>query len=204
MAITENTREIIEGAAILVPFLILVFIASRIMARINTSRYNKAFTSLVSAIDGTLMSDGLSSMMSGRYGGRSILVSLSREVRSMEYHGHSNTKRNILLVEMSPVAGVHDWAIRYRSTYGIGREEWHTSTAEEALKAKLSETGAVAEINGMGIMAFASYSSNQKTLTYHEDIHPAIAPTPHRFQVQLDLLEKLAAINERVNVAEAS
>ncbi len=201
---SKETAEIIQGAVILVPFLVLVVGASKVLAAFTNARFNQSLTPLIPVIGGTLRSDGIHGVMTGTYRGKEVGVQATTGTRSLQFPGHSEQKRNLFTIEINEVGGAGDWRFAHGTEALFGRNHWHLRADDEGVKERLDSHSVIAAIEGMGNIPVIHYSASQKRLTYIEDIAPSLAPSPERFQSQLDLLEHLAKINEQVSAAGLS
>ncbi|MEP6990620.1 MAG: hypothetical protein ABJA80_06785 [bacterium] len=190
--------DTIEGAAYLAVFLVLVFIGSRIMVRVNTARFNRYVAPLLPLINGRATSGGDQAMMEGTYGGRPVTVSIAYKVTSHVLPGTNVDRRNLVEITMSSVPGREGWKVRYHAFDG---KDWRATSADDALAASLTNAGAVSDVQERGVMAYVTYSAPLGQLTFIEDISPRTTPPESRLQAALDLLVRLDAMNQRVNPA---
>lgn len=198
---SQETWDIIQGAALLVPFLILVFVAAKVLAAFRNRRFNHALSPLAPLINGTLHSDGIHGLMTGTYQGKEVGVSVTLGTRSLMFEGHSNQKRNILDIEMAGLPGRQDWRFVFGNEWVLDKNRWRIKADDKALEERLNHSGVANAINDMGNVPAIMYLASRKVLAYTEDIRPDIAPSPERFQQQLELLVYLAQVNNRVNPA---
>ncbi len=195
---SKETLEIIRGVAVLVPFLVLVFIAFRVLAAWTNARFRRALLPLAPFISGTLHSNGIHGSMTGTFRGRDVEVQATTGTRSLEFPGHSDQKRNLFTIEITGLTGEQEWGFSHGREVVFGKNHWRLHADDDALLERLDHTGVITRIEAMENLPVIRFSAARKTLSYIEDILPNLAPLPERFQKQL---EQLAQINEQVNSA---
>lgn len=197
---TQDTKDILQGAAMLVPFLVVVYVIGRILAAFTKAKFKRALAPLAPTIAGTLSDEG-SGALGGTVDGRTIWVRTSEGVRSHQYPGHSNTKRNLFEIELPQIAGAHEWSIAL-SVASYGPLEYVIRSSDDATRDRLTNAGVIADVTALNGWIVIRYSSVMKSLSYTEEVTPRLAPTPERFRQQLDLLAHLARVNDAVNALD--
>ncbi|MCW3062446.1 MAG: hypothetical protein JWQ02_4267 [Capsulimonas sp.] len=204
---TKETLDNLQGAALLIPFLILCYFIGVTVNKFQQSRYKRAFAPIAPIIEGVFHHDGSgdSGVMAGSYRGHKVIVritmntTVSPSVGGGDMLGSAiNQRRNLFEIELTDLPGAGDWSFQHRA-HLFQKADWGLSTSDNALLARLNEVGTGEAIQAMMHLPAVWYSSMGKNLQYREDIHPSLAPRPDRFQQQLDLLVHLAEINARVN-----
>lgn len=99
-------------------------------------------------------------------------------------------------IQMQTVRRGADWRMEYGSKKLFGRDEWYIKADHPILQGRLDQSGMLAEIQQWDSHPTISYKSDEGTLMYEEENR---VPKPERFRKQLDLLLRLARINEQVN-----
>jgi hypothetical protein len=95
---SQETMGNLIGAAILVPFLILVFLAGQVLARFQGRRLSRALEPLASLVNGKVSSDGNNGFLVGAYGGRRVQVRICPKTGGLGgYSPHGTSVYNRLL-----------------------------------------------------------------------------------------------------------
>lgn len=199
---SQETWDMIIGAAILIPFLILVFAAGLVLTKFKNGRFVKAWAPLVPIINGTVTNDGggaATSWLTGSYRRRKVRASMvPGRNRHYEASGH---KFNYFDIEIQDVPGGQDWSIVYKTALlGFGQTGWGVETKDKSLEESLRGAGVVDLVARLGSPT-VEYKKKPGTLLYSEDVTPRWVPTPERFQEELELLLRLAEVNEAINPA---
>lgn len=181
------------GTVVLVLFLVFCFGAGKVLSGFKNARFTKAWAPLVPIIDGTIVHDGggaSTSWLTGSWQGRKVHASMTPGRN--RYSGESGVRYNEFGVELLDVPGGQDWRIANS----------RIEIAEPALRQRLEASGILLMIQAFGAPA-VSYSRSQKKLSYSEDAGSRWIPTPEHFRAELDLLLRLARVNEEVNPPQA-
>jgi hypothetical protein len=187
---SKDTSDILIGAAILIPFLALIFAAAKVLAAFSNARFKKAFAPLLPLVAGRMENDGLRGQLFGTYEGRSIALEVITGARNRMFAGHPNQKRNLMKIQVEGPASGPDW----RFHDGELRILENNPDREASILAELTRAGALELLRMIPSEVLVRYSSNQKLLTSEQDIAPALAPTSRHFLLHLEVLSKLAAI----------
>ena len=195
---SQETQDMLFGVAVLIPFLVLVFLLGWLINRFKNRRFTRAWAPLVPLIGGTITEDGggaATSWLSGTWRGRRVRASMTPERN--RYSGESGHTYNYFEIALLDLPGGQDWQIEWKSSIlGIGQEGWRIDTADPALAERLRAAGVVAVVERMGFEA-VTYSARTKTLLFSEDAGPVWVSLPERFREELDALLQLAEIHER-------
>lgn len=199
--------DLILGAVLLAIFLVLVFAAGLVHARLTTRGVAQTLEPLVPVIGGALAGNGTQRWLTGHYGGRRVLAAAVPGVAIFSGEG-GGERYNAFDVEVQEVAGATDWML----TYGAqgpgemlsGAESWRFITRERALGERLRASPIITEVErfgGAGVRGAPTvrYSSAQKSLLHRDNVSPQLAPDPAHFERQVALAVRLAAISEEVN-----
>lgn len=187
-----ETPDMVLGTVILVLFLAFCFAAGKVLSGFKNARFTKAWSPLVPIIDGTVVHDGggaATSWLVGTWQGRKVQASMSP---GRNLYPEGGMKFNEFGVELLDVPGGQDWRIANS----------RIEIAEPALRQRLEASGILLMIQAFGAPA-VSYSRSQKKLSYSEDAGSRWIPTPEHFRAELDLLLRLARVNEEVNPPQA-
>jgi hypothetical protein len=199
------------GVIGLVIFLACLFIAGKLLNSFQNARFTRAWTPLVTAIQGTVVNDGggaAASWLAGTYRGKPVQAEM---VPGRSVYSESGVKFNYFSVTLRDLAGKQDWSVAYKTPlFGMAKTGWQIRAEDKALEARLDQSGIVGAVARFGdprsLIPFGgptvAYKVRGRTLLYAEDVTPRWAPTPERFQQQLELLLVLAKVNEEVNKPE--
>ena len=102
---SRDTADILEGAAYLIPALVVIFIAAKALAAFTNRRFAHALNPLLPVIAGTLRKDGLRGQIFGTHEGRAVAIEVIEGARSLRFPGHSNQKRNLWRIELTVRGG---------------------------------------------------------------------------------------------------
>ncbi|MFL6211524.1 MAG: hypothetical protein ACJ74W_21930 [Pyrinomonadaceae bacterium] len=149
-----------------------------------------AWAHVVSLIGGTERRGKIS----GSYQGRAVEVFLAD-------HGDETTFYYYHLRLKVPIRGF-DWTIRFDTTTFLDpTKRWHIKSSEEALKQKLTDAGALELVKQAAGRPDVRYRADKGTLEYERYVgEDTYVPTPDEFAAQLNLLTRLADLNEELNV----
>lgn len=196
---SQETSDFIFGAGILLVFLILVFALGFLINKLKNIRFRKAWAPLKPIINGRVVEDNggaAASWLTGVYRGRKVHAKLAPGLNKYDDGGQKYNAFEITLVD---VPGQADWSIAYKPTWlGLGRAEWTIEAENKTLQDALQRGGVIAWVASLGDPTI-EYRQKAQTLRYSADITPRWVPPPEQFQQQLDVLLKLAAINQQVN-----
>lgn len=188
----EGSSDMVFGSIVLFFFLIFVFALGKLIYTFKNARFTKAWLPLVPIVNGTVAGDGgggSTSWLTGTWQGRRVQAIMSPGRN--RYSGESGFTYNEFGVELLDVPGAQDWRIG---------EERRIETKDPSLRQRLEASGILLILEAFGAPA-VSYSRAQKKLSYSEDAGPRWIPTPERFRAELDLMLRLARINDEVNPA---
>lgn len=198
----QENPDLLFGVVVLIIFLILVFMAGKVLYAYKNGRLTRAWDPLVPIIRGTVVGDGggaATSWLSGTYQGRNIQASIVPNRN--KYSGESGVRYNYFDVALTDEPGLHDWSIRYETALlSFGPPTWRINTQDKALRAALEQADLIATLARFGTPAI-EYRRQQKQLIYSEDVTPRWLPTPDRFTEQLELLLQATDLNHRINPA---
>lgn len=187
----EGSSDMVVGSVGLVVFLVFVFAAGKVLSGFKNARFTRAWTPLVPVIGGTVVHDGggaSTSWLVGTWQGRKVQASMTPGRN--RYSGESGFKYNEFGVELLDVQGGQDWRI----------EDARITMAEPALRQRLEASGILLMLQAFGTPA-VSYSRSQKKISYSGDAGSRWTPTPEHFEAELQLLLRLARLNEEINPA---
>ncbi len=141
------------------------------------------------------------SKMTGTYEGRTVEARISG-VSDNDNNRHHTTYDFHLKLAAAP--GSKDWKVIYggEKLLGFGEKRWHVSAKDDALKERLNGAGVVAELANWHGYPIVSYKAKRGEFEYQERVGGMYdLPSPERFAAQLELLARLARVNEQVNAA---
>jgi len=119
--------------------------------------------------------------------------------------GESATYFNAFHIQVIDLPGRSPWRIPFELTgvLGQGPKRLYIEAQDEALKERLRQSGILREVAEVSApttyYVTVDYDPRQKTLTYTDDVSPAVVPSLHDFQKQLDLVARLVEIHQSVN-----
>ena len=205
----QETWDIIIGAAILVPFLIVVFAVGFALNRFKNRRFHAAWRPLVPIVDGKVVEDGggaASSWLTGTFQGRHVQAGMTPNQNA---GANATLRYNYFDIAFESVQGECDWRVEYRlAVFGIGGDGWRIVADDTALAERLRRAGVLDIVDTMRAGAHAAppmapavleYRERSGTLTYREDTGTEWAPSPDRFRNQLTQLLHLVDVNAQVN-----
>jgi hypothetical protein len=205
----QETRDILIGAAILIPFLIVVFAAGLVLNRFKNRKFAAAWRPLVPVIGGTVVDDGggaATSWLTGRFEGRPVHASMTPN-RNRTSEGGGLTY-NYFDVALNDVPGRIGWQIRYAAggVLPFGKASWYVEADDPAVAERLLRAGVLEMVRPLAearaippTLATVRYDRGGATLTYCEDAGAQWIPSPERFREQLALLLRLASVNADIN-----
>lgn len=158
----------------------------------NNARYDQLWPSLAPLVNGASKGDTLAGMYNE--------MPVQARVKTISDSDNS-TEHYYELALTQAVAG-KDWALSYSGDklLGMGKKAWHVKTRDEALKQRLIDAGALGLVEQWPGYPDVSYKAKSGTLHYTIQIKNMFAlPAPQEFRAQLDLLTKLARINQQGN-----
>ena len=130
----------------------------------------------------------------GSYEGRPVEVFIQDE-------GYEMTSYRYYLIMKVPMRG-YDWTIDYGEFSFLNpTKSWHIKSGDEAIRQRLREAGAVELVEQDRWRPKVRYRADRGTLEYARFVVEADSvPAPDEFKAQLDLLARLADMNEELNV----
>lgn len=200
----EDTSDIIFGAVVLVIILVLAYMAGRVTTNFKNKRFARAWSPLLSIVNGTVVDDygaAASSYLTGTYKGWALQAcSVPNMNESNRLTGEStHHKYNYFDISLKNISGKSDWEVEYtRSLMGFGKAEWDISSADKELEERLRKNNLV-EIILAGRGHEVRFTKAQKTLVYVEDITPRWTPEPAAFTNTLEIMMRLVKLNDQIN-----
>jgi hypothetical protein len=198
---SQETADFLFGVGVLLVFLILVFALGFLINKFKNFRFTRAWVPLQPIINGTVVEDNggaAASWLTGVYRGRKVHAKLAPGLNKYDDGGHKYNAFELTLVD---VPGQADWTIAYKPTLlGLGRQQWTIAAEEKTLQEALQRLEVIALLTSLGDSTI-EYRKKAQTLRYIDDITPRWTPTPEQFQQQIELLLKLADINQQINGA---
>lgn len=196
----QEIADVVIGAAILVPFLIVVFAAGFALNRLKNRRFHAAWRPLVPVINGVVVDDGggaASSALVGTFAGRRVRAGMMPSRRRNDYVSSTFHHFDIAL---DGVAGPCNWQLVYALPPGGLTPGWRLIAEDTALVLPLQQAGVLEIVEELRAGAgghlppgpIAQYMKRTGTLTYCEDAGQEWLPTPDRFRRQLGLMIRLA------------
>ena len=140
----QESSDLLFGVAVLIPFLIGVFVLGWLISRFKNRRFAGAWQPLVRIIGGTVVEDGggaATSWLTGTFEGRQVHASMTpNRNRSNEsglrYHHFEATLQN--------VPGRVDWQVAYKAgMIGFGKESWQIHADDPVVADRLQRAGVV-------------------------------------------------------------
>lgn len=189
-----------EAVALLIAFLFCAYVVGRVLGafeeRGQKSRNAKTWAPLLPLLGDAAPSDGAS--LTGTYQQRQVRV--KRGEKEPAEHGSGYNFE----LEMTSGPGGQDWQVEYEQKFVVfGERRGVIKTRDEVLRDRLNRAGVVEMIDGIqsATIQYVRYEQKRSALLLNEDVRPRLTPTPQGLQERLDLLLRLAEINERVNPA---
>jgi hypothetical protein len=208
----EGNSDLLFGVAVLIPFLIGIFLLGWLINKFKNRRFTGAWQPLVPIIGGKVVEDGggaATSWLTGTFEGRQVHASMTpNRNRSSEsgltYHHFEATLLN--------VPGRVDWQVEYKAgMLGFGKESWQVRADDPVVADRLQQAGVVDLIKPLAEaraippwLPTIKYSYRTSTVSYSEDAGTSWTPSPARFREQLALLIRLAQLNADVNAGGRS
>jgi len=160
-----------------------------VVRRDRTADRQAAWKHVVDAIDGSYKG----SKICGTYQGKSVEVFLNDggyEIPSYSYFLRLKTS----------IQGF-DWNMKADVTSSTDTaKSRNIQTDDKGLKQRLNDAGAVELVDSVSTKAQLRYRADKGTLEYQMGVADSYVPTSEEFQTQLNLLTKLAELNEKLNV----
>lgn len=160
--------------------------------RRNAGKYAQLWPPLAAKVNGTFKGRS----MTGSYGGMPV------QARINTVSDDSSTEYFYELTLTSAAHG-RDWTVTYGSDklFGMGQKGWLVKARDESLKQRLTDAGTVDLVQGGEGHPEVSYKAKHGVLKYEQRVGGMFAlPTAEQFDRQLDLLARLAQINQQVNM----
>ena len=189
-------------------FLILAYVIGTAATKFEKTKIAKAWLPLQPVINGVVENNGsavymfakeatnAASWLLGDYNGKKILASIYPNKR--KYYFNRWDRYNYFSVAILELEGKKDWKVIYQQPAQKGNSGF-SIVADEDLKQRLLNAGVlnlVTAVNNAGV----SYYSGSRLLQLSDTVIQSWTPAPEKFKQELELLLKLAAINEQVNV----
>lgn len=207
-----STPDIIFGSVILVIFLAVCYVVGSFIAGIQKRRFARSLAHLQPVLNGTFDTNASVSSAGiwGSYQDREVHVLATPGVAIHTEGG--GPRYNAFDVEIVGVSGAKDWELYYGTDRLMdaltNSNTWYFQTRDAALKERLQTSGIIEEVQRMGppslsmtVYPVVKYRASGKGLSLREDITPETAPSRERLIEQIESLERLAKINERINSA---
>lgn len=201
-----QTDSLWPGVLLLLVFLGLVFLASRVLNTVNKSRFKRALDPLVPIINGKNVGGSFDrGWMEGRFAGRLCWVVTQPNLNAIS--GQTGHRYNSFTITLKDVKGGQNWSLQYGFSTVLeafqGKTGWYAVTEDPRLRARLEDPALLAEVEatviGWGRGRIVTYTRYDASLMYEADVTPNLIPTETQFRAQLALLLRLAAINEEIN-----
>lgn len=158
------------------------------------AKYQQVWATLTPIVGGTSKGN----RMTGTYQG----LPVAARINAVSDSENTNT-RYYFEVTLTSVPRGRDWKIQYsgEKLLGFGEKRWHVSTKDDALKARLEQTGEFAGVQRFGYPTI-TYKAKRGEIQYSEQVGGMYTiPAPERFSAQLELLVHLLRANEQLNAA---
>jgi len=198
---SPDTRDTIDGVLIFIPFFALVCVAAYLLFKVNRARHTRALKPLAPFISAEVGSDGNSGFMRGRHGRWEVNVRTSPRTGGLRgFSPHGSQLFNVFEVEFEGVAGAGDWTLKYGRPMIVGPAGWSLSADDGvAEEVRLRVVPLVDAAGGGSSWPTLAYAARQKRLSWSEDIQPRRAPTPEQFAARIELIARIAEINEQID-----
>ncbi|CAG0937011.1 hypothetical protein TFLX_05914 [Thermoflexales bacterium] len=198
---SQDTSTFILGAVIFVVLIPVIYVVARVITMIGDAGSAHLLAPLAPAIGGTV--DRNQPCIRGRYQGRDVRVSFTpgQSVGS----GDSATAINAFYVEVLDLPGRQDWRIKFHLSglLGQGPKQLTIEVQDKALGERLEQSEVLSAVAAVSTptqpYVTVAYEARQKTLTYTDDMTPRQIPSRAQFTAQLELVARLAEVNDRVN-----
>lgn len=203
----KETSDLLFGVAVLIPFLVGIFMLGWLISRFKNRRFSGAWQPLVPVIGGKVVEDGggaATSWLTGTYEGRQVYASM---IPNRNQSSESGLRYHHFDAVIQHVPGRVDWQVEYKAgMLGFGKEGWQTRADDPLVAARLQLAGVVDLIRPLAEaraippgLPTVKYSYRTSTITYSEDAGTSWIPSPDRFREQLAVLIRLAQVNADVN-----
>jgi len=198
---SQETANLALGALILIILLPILYIVGRVMGTIGDVWSARILAPMAPAIDGTV--DRSPPCIRGSYLDREVRVSFTpgQNVGS----GDSAMQINAFYIEVSNVPGRQDWRIKFYTSgvFGQSPNQLYIEVQDKALGERLDRSGVLAVVATVSAptqsYVTVAYEVRRQTLTYTDDVSPHRIPSHDHFVAQLELVMRLAVVNEQVN-----
>jgi hypothetical protein len=161
-------------------------------------RANQKYAALWATLSGAVNGASKGNTLTGSYNGMPVQA----KIRSQS-DGDNSTDYYYELT-ITPGMQGKDWSLSYTGDkmLGFGAKSWHVKTRDEALKQRLIEAGVANSMAAWQGAPDVSYKAKGGALKYETQVNGMFAiPSLEQFTAQLDLLTRLAQVNQQVNVA---
>lgn len=203
----EKNSDVLFGIAVLIPFLIGIFVLGWLISRFKNRRFASAWRPLVSIIGGKVVEDGggaATSWLTGTFEGRQVHASMTP---NRNRHSDGGASYHHFEVTLQNVPGRVDWQVEYAAgMLGFGEQSWQIRADDPAVADRLQRSDVIDLIRPLAEaravppwLPTVKYSYRSSTVSYSEDAGTSWIPTPERFREQLALLIRLAQVNADVN-----
>ena len=198
---SQDTSTFILSAVILVVLIPVIYVVARVITTFGAAGSARLLAPLAPAIGGTISRSR--PCINGSYQGRAVRVSFTpgQSVGSRD----SATAINAFYIEVQNLPGRQDWRIKFylAGLLGQGSKQLTIEVQDQALGERLEQSGALSAVAAVSVptqpYVTVAYEARQKTLTYTDDMTPRQIPSRAQFAAQLELVTRLAEVNDRVN-----
>ncbi len=203
----QESSDLLFGVAVMIPFLIGIFVFGWLISRFKNRRFAGAWQPLVPVIGGKIVEDGggaATSWLTGTFAGRQVHASMTPDRNrsnesGLRYHHFEATLQH--------VPGRVDWQVEYKAgMLGFGQASWQTHADDPVVADRLQRAGVIDLIRPLAEaravppwLPTVKYSYRTSTVSYSEDAGTSWIPSADRFREQLALLIRLAQVNADVN-----
>jgi hypothetical protein len=197
------------GFITIVVFLVLAYVIGTTATKFEKAKVTKAWSTLQPVINGNIENNGsrvytfakeasnAASWLVGTYNEKKILASIYPNKR--KYYFSRWDRYNYFSVGILELEGRKDWKVVFKQSVGSGKSGF-SILAEKELEQRLRDAGMLTLVTSIDNAGVAYYAGSH-LLQLSDTITGGWTPTPEKFKQELELLLKIAAINEQVNVS---
>lgn len=198
---SKETWDILQGAAILVPALVLIFFAGKVLYAFKSNQHARAWSPLIGMLEnGVVTNDGggaSTSWLTGIYRQHSIQAAATPNRSG--YHSSEGTRYNQFQLALQNVKGAQNWSVVFeRSAFGMGTDGLEIRADDTGLEQRLRDADVLALAREAKCLTIR-FDAQSSMLSLDRDITPLWTPTPMQFQQDLEWLLRLAHLNTQVN-----
>jgi hypothetical protein len=188
--------------------LVLAYVIGKAATKFENTKVTKAWLPLQPVINGDIENNGsrvftfakeasnAASWLIGSYNGKKILASIYPNKR--KYYFNRWDRYNYFSVAILELEGKKDWKIIFKQPAGKEKSGF-SIIADKELEQRLLNAGVldlVTTVNNAGV----GYYAGSRLLQLSDTVIQSWTPTPEKFKQELELLLKMAAINQQVNI----